>query len=141
MNSNSLRKGLMLAVLLLAPLRAAPIEGAVIVANDSVALESISLAALRDLYTGRTTYWQDGESVIIIVLAEKTDPALKEISGMEPSQFRTFWQRMVFSGRGRLPKTATDAAGVAALIAANKGAIAIVPADMVQPGAKQLQLK
>ncbi len=141
MNPNSLRTGLIFAWLLLAPLRAAPIEGAVIVANESVAIESISLAELRDLYTGRTAYWQGGESVVIVVLAERTDPVLKEISGMEPSQFRTFWQRMVFSGRGHQPKTATDAVGVATLIAANKGAIAIVPAETVPRGAKRLQLK
>jgi hypothetical protein len=60
---------------------------------------------------------------------------------MDASQFRTFWQRLVFSGRGQLPKKAEDADSLVALVAANKGAIALVPADAGLKDVKILDVK
>jgi hypothetical protein len=96
---------------------------------------------LKDIYTGKTAYWQGGQSVVIAVLAGKTDAALKEVSGMDASQFKTFWQRMVFSGRGQLPRKADDADALVALVAATKGAIALVPAEAGLTGVKTLEIK
>jgi hypothetical protein len=86
-------------------------------------------------------YWEGGQNVVIAVLAEKTDAALKEVSGMNASQFKTFWQRMVFSGRGQQPRKADDAASLVALVASTKGAIALVPADADLKGVKKLEVK
>ena len=141
MKSIFLKIGLAGAVLLAGVLQAAPITGAVVIANDGALDASIGAAALKDIYTGKTTYWRDGQSVTIAVLADKTDAALKEVSGMDASQFKTFWQRMVFSGRGQQPKKADDVAALVALVASTKGAIALVPADAVLKGVKVLEVK
>jgi ABC-type phosphate transport system substrate-binding protein len=120
------------AVLLAIVLPVAARDGSVIIANKSVPLDNLSAAALRNIYTGKTTYWPDGQSVVIAVQTEPADAAdttLKKISGMDASHFATFWQRMVFSGRGNEPKNAADAATLVAFVAATKGAIAVVPAD------------
>ena len=79
--------------------------------------------------------------MIIAVLPDKTDAALQQASGMEASQFKTFWQRLAFSGRGQEPKKAEDANALVALVAANKGAIAIVPADTALTGVKKIEIK
>ena len=110
-----LKIGLAGAMLLAGVLHASALDGVVVIVNKSVPVDSISAAALKDIYIGRTTYWPDGQSVSIAVLAEgtgdgKTDLALNEVSGMDAGQFKTFWQRMVFSGRGKQPKKAGDAA-------------------------------
>jgi hypothetical protein len=60
---------------------------------------------------------------------------------MDASQFKTFWQRLVFSGRGQLPKKADDAGSLVALVAATKGAIALVPAEAGLTGVKVLEVK
>ena len=60
---------------------------------------------------------------------------------MDASQFKTFWQRMVFSGRGQQPKKADDAASLVALVASTKGAIALVPADADLKGVKKIEVK
>jgi ABC-type phosphate transport system substrate-binding protein len=129
------------AALLACALEAAPMDGVVVIANKSVQPDSVTAAALKDVYTGRMTYWKDGQSVIIAVLADNTDAALKEISGMDDSQFRTFWQRLVFSGRGQQPRKADNAAALVALVASTKGAVAIVPADTETKGVKKLEVK
>ena len=76
-----------------------------------------------------------------VVLAGQTDAALAEVSGMDASHFKTFWQRMVFSGRGQQPKQADDAAALVKLVAVTKGAIALVPAEVELPGVKLLKVQ
>jgi ABC-type phosphate transport system substrate-binding protein len=139
-----LKTGLVGAVLLAGVLPAAARDDLVIIANKSVPLDHLSAASLRDIYIGKSTYWPDGQSVVIAVQTEPTgeaDAVLKKISGMDASHFATFWQRMVFSGRGNQPKNVEDAAALAALVAATKGAIAVVPADVQSRGVKLIEIK
>jgi ABC-type phosphate transport system substrate-binding protein len=140
-----LKVGLVCVVLLGGALRATALDGVVFIVNKSVPVDSIDAAALKDIYTGRTMYWPDGQSVGLAVLTDeiidKTDAALEEVSGMDASHFKTFWQRMVFSGRGRQPEKIGDTASLVAYVASTKGAIAIVSADAVLKGVKKLEVK
>ena len=126
-------------------LQASALDGVVVIANESVTVDNISAAALKDIYTGKTMYWPDGQSVGLAVLADgkydKTDAALEEASGMDASHFRTFWQRMVFSGRGQQPQKFGDAVSLVAFVASTKGAIALAPADANLKGVKKLEIK
>lgn len=124
---------------LFATVRCFALDG-VIIANEGVPASSLSAAALKDIYTGKTTFWDGGQAVTIIVM-DKTEPALKAVSGMDNSQFKTFWQRLAFSGRGQQPKKVDDAAALVALVASTKGAIAIAPADADLKGVKKIELK
>ena len=145
MKNISLKFGLACTLLLAGALQAAALDGVVVIANESVTVDSISAADLKNIYTGRTTYWPDGQSVKLAVLddqiTDKTDAAFEEISGMDASHFKTFWQRMVFSGRGQMPKEIGDTASLVAYVASTKGAIAIVPADAKLTGVKKLEVK
>jgi ABC-type phosphate transport system substrate-binding protein len=141
MKSPTLKFGLLLALMVAAAFRASALDGAVLIANSGVAADSLTAAALKDIYTGKTKYWDGGQAIIIAVIPDKTDTALQEASGMEASQFKTFWQRLAFSGRGQEPKKADDAAALVALVAATKGAIAIAPADAALTGVKKVEIK
>ena len=141
MKTISLKGGLVCAALLAGALPAAALEGVVVIANEGVPVGSLSATALKDIYNAKTAYWEDGQSVVIAVLANQTDAALKEVSGMNASQFKTFWQRLMFSGRGQQPRTADDAAALVAFVASTKGAIALVPADAGLKGVKTLEVK
>jgi hypothetical protein len=122
-------------------LHASPPANVRVIVNQGVRDGSISATALKNIYTGRTNYWDGGERVVIAVLTDRTDEALDEVSGMEASEFRTFWQRLVFSGRGEEPRRATDAASLVALVASTRGAIALVPADAPLKGVKILDVQ
>ena len=141
MKSFSLKLGLLCLVLGAGSFRAFALDGAVVIANSSVAADSLSADALKDIYTAKTKYWDGGQAIIIAVLPDKTDAALQQASGMEASSFKTFWQRLAFSGRGAEPKKADDAAALVALVASTKGAIAIVPADATLTGVKKIEIK
>lgn len=142
MKSKLLRFGLLCVMVLgLGALRAQALDGAVVIANSSVSVDSLSADALKDIYTGKTKYWDGGQAIIIAVLPDKTDAALEQASGMDSSSFKTFWQRLAFSGRGQEPKRADDAASLVALVASTKGAIAIAPADAALTGVKKIDIK
>lgn len=116
-------------------------DGFVVIANEGAPATSLTAAQLKDIYTGKTMYWDGGVAVTIVYIADKTDAALKEHSGMDTSAFKTFWQRLAFSGRGQAPKKADDAAAALALVASTKGAICIVPADADLKGVKKVEVK
>jgi len=139
--SFSFKVGLFITLLVAGPFRALALDGAVLIANSSVAADSLSAGELKDIYTAKTKYWEDGQAIIIVVLPDKTDAALQEASGMNGSQFKTFWQRLVFSGRGSEPKKADDAAALLAMVASTKGAIALMPADADLKGVKMIEVK
>ena len=141
MKSFLLKIGLGAALLATGTFSALGLEGAVVIANSDVAADSLSADALKDIYTAKTKYWGDGQAVIIIVLPGKTDAALQQASGMEASQFRTFWLRLTFSGRGQQPRKANDVAALMALVASTKGAIALVPADTKLKDVKKIEIK
>ena len=128
------------AVLLVLPcLPSLALDGVVIV-NDGVATATLDAAALKDIYTGKTMYWPGGQAVTIVVAGDKADAALEAASGMNASAFKTHWQRLAFSGRGQQPKKVDDVAAALAAVAANKGAIAVVPAGTEPAGVKKLEV-
>src|SRR5450432_3123202 len=141
MKLSSLKIGWVCGTLLVIAAPAAPLDGVVVIVNESVSVTNLSASALKDIYTAKTAYWDGGQAVTIAVLTDKTDAALKEVSGMDSSQFKTFWQRLTFSGRGKQPKKADNTAALVALVAATPGAVALVPANADLNGVKKLEIK
>jgi ABC-type phosphate transport system substrate-binding protein len=141
MKKTFFKLGVLSALLLLAVWRAFALEGFVVIANENAPASSLSAAQLKDIYTGKTTYWEGGQAIVIVYIGDKTDAALKEISGMDSSAFKTFWQRLAFSGRGQQPKKVEDSAAAIAAVSSTKGAIAIVAADTDLKGVKKIEAK
>jgi ABC-type phosphate transport system substrate-binding protein len=133
--------GLLAALLCVGAGRAHALDGAVVIANPGVPTDSLTANTLKDIYTGKTKYWEDGQAIVIVVLPDQTDGALQQVCGMDTSSFKTFWQRLVFSGRGRLPKKANDMSTLMEMVASTKGAIALAPANAELNGVKKLETK
>ena len=142
MKSTFLKIGLAWLLVLAFMLPAEALDGVVVIANKSVQVSGLSAEALKDIYTGKKAYWDNGETVVIIVVSGKPeDAAISDISGMDAGQFKTFWQRMVFSGRGQQPRRAYDTNSLVAMVAATKGAIAIVSTNTELKDVTTLQVK
>jgi ABC-type phosphate transport system substrate-binding protein len=136
-----LKIGLMVSYLVAGTLSALALDGAMLIVNPGVVTDSLSAKELKDIYTAKTKYWDDGQAIIIVVIPDKTDAALEQASGMDGNQFKTFWERLAFSGRGSEPERAGDTAALVAFVASTKGAIALVPADAALAGVKQIKIK
>ena len=116
------------------------LDGAVI-ANESVPAASLSADDLKNILTGKTKYWDGGEAIVIVYVEKGADGPLKEASGKSPSAFKTFWQRLAFSGRGQAPKKAKDVAAAVALVSSTKGAMAVVTSDAPTDGVKKIEIQ
>jgi len=141
MKSFLLKTGLLITLLSAGAFKVLALDGAVVIANPGVTVDSLSADELKDIYTARTKYWDNGQVIVIVVLPKKTDDALQQASGMEAGQFKTFWLRLAFSGRGSQPRKADDAVALVALVAETKGAIALVPPDADLKGVKIIEIK
>jgi hypothetical protein len=86
-------------------------------------------------------FWKGGVAIVIVV-CDGTDAAIEQVSGMNPSQFKTHWQRLGFSGRGKPPRKADNVASLVASVASTPGAIALAPAQAAElKGVVQMELK
>lgn len=140
MKQHPIGKRTVLALLALLPFAASALD-AVVIANEGVSATALDASALKDIYTGKTMYWEGGTGVVIIVAGDQANAALEAASGMNPSAFKTHWQRLGFSGRGQPPKKADDPAKAIEMVAGTKGAIAILPAGTEAKGVKILAVK
>jgi ABC-type phosphate transport system substrate-binding protein len=138
---NRVLQALLLSLALLAGVNRATAFDGVVIANESVSTASLTADALKDIFTGKTMYWEGGAAIVIIYVGDKTDAQLKEACGMEGSAFKTFWQRLAFSGRAKAPKRSDTVAAAVSEVASTKGAIAIVTADAKLEGVKKIEIK
>jgi len=114
---------LLAATLLASATWAAP----AIIVNASNA-DEIDSDMITSALVGKRKFWESGSEVVIAVL--KGDPesskALEEHAKMDEGRFRNHWQRLAFSGRGRMPKMFDDADELLDFVRDNAGAIAVV---------------
>lgn len=113
----------------------------VVVSNESAPAASLTADELKNILTGKTKYWDGGDAIIIVYVDGQTDAVLKEACGMDGSGFKTFWQRLAFSGRGSAPKKVDTVEEAVKTVASTKGAIAVVTADANTAGTKKIEVK
>lgn len=141
MKLNIVKSVVLAAALLFGSVASLVAQSADVVVNPEVKASTLDKNALKDIFLGKTAYWEGGQAVSIIVLTDKTDAALQETTGMSASQFKTHWQRLTFSGRGKQPKEADSAEKLMALVASTKGAVALIPSGTPLQGGKKLEIK
>lgn len=136
-----LKLGLLIVLSVAGTFSAPALDGALLIVNPSVVTESLSAKELKDIYTARTKYWDGGQAIVIVVMPDQTDAALEQASGMDGNQFKTFWERLAFSGRASEPERVGNTADLLAFVASTKGAIALVPNDAKLTGVKVIEIK
>lgn len=98
-----------------------------IIVNASNA-DEIDSDTITSALVGKRKYWESGSEVVIAVLKgdPETSKALEEHAKMDEGRFKNHWQRLAFSGRGRMPRMFDDARDLLAFVRGNDGAIAVV---------------
>ncbi len=119
--------GMALAVLMIAALtqRVEAASDVVIIANKAVASDSISGDALKMIYTGKTVTWESGGKVVLATLkkGETHEVFLKAHVKKTPQQFSAYWKKLVFTGKGKQPKSFKTEDELIAFVAKTDGAI------------------
>lgn len=137
-----MRVGMMLMGLLLFGSACTAFADYVVVANKSVSAEAISKSDAQSIFLGEKTKWDDGKPIEFAIFdSDLQRQFLQDVVGKSPSQFDSYWKRLVFTGKGSAPKTFSDAQKLLQYVAEHPGAVGYVPAGKVDASVKTISIK
>ena len=112
-----------------------------VIANPSVKVESISARELKSLYLGEKSSIH-GTRVEPVI--ERRGPAheafLRDYLGQTDDELQKYYEALVFTGRGSMPKTVSSDAEVVAYVAKTRGAIGYVGTGASVEGVRTLAI-
>jgi len=112
-----------------------------VIANPSVKVESLSARELKSLYLGEKSSI-NGTHVEPVI--ERRGPAheafLRDYLGQTDDELQKYYEALVFTGRGSMPKTVSSDAEVVAYVAKTRGAIGYVGTGASVEGVRTLAI-
>jgi len=110
-----------------------------VVVSAKSAVSSLDKSQVSDIFLGKAATYPDGSQAVPIEQAEGA--AVREefhnwVTDKSGSQLKSYWSKMVFSGKGNPPKEVANSAEVLKQIAANPNAIGYVEKGAVNATVK-----
>lgn len=116
-----------------------------VVVHGTNALDTITKAKVADLFLKRVTRWENGRPVTPVDQSEKNAVRAaftKDVLGKEVVWVKSYWQKMIFSGRATPPAELSTDTQVLELVRTNADAIGYVSESTAVPaGLKTLTVK
>ncbi len=112
------------------------------IANGSVDSSSLTRAQLKDIFLGVEVKWQNGQKIVLATLkglpVHKT--FLKEYIKKNPSQFKNYWRKMIFTGKGSLPQPLQSENELIAYVAGTRGAVGYISSSIRPDSVKVISI-
>jgi ABC-type phosphate transport system substrate-binding protein len=110
-----------------------------VIVSASNANSSLDKNTVSKIFLGKTKSFPDGSQAVPVDQDE--DSAAREsfsstILGKSDSQLKSYWSRLIFTGKGTPPKASGDDASVKALIAKNPNMIGYIDSSAVDASVK-----
>ena len=113
-----------------------------IICNKDVPDSSLSKSALRNTFLGKKTEWGDGQKITFVALkggdAHKT--FCKNYIKKSSAQFLSYWKKMMFTGKGQMPKFFKDEQEMLNFVANNEGAVGYISASVKSDQVKAMAI-
>ena len=115
-------------------------EPLVLIANEDVFDNELSLDQVRRIFLNKKSRWGDNSNIVLVVLrqGETHDAFLEKFVRKTPFQFRAFWKKLVFTGKGRSPRSFATEAELVDYVSMTSGAIGYVGKDAKLEGVKTI---
>jgi ABC-type phosphate transport system substrate-binding protein len=111
----------------------------VAVVASSSAITMLSKAQVTDIFLGKVSRFPNGTQAAPID-QEEGSPARDEFyatyAGKSPAQVKSYWARIIFTGRGQPPKAVLNSVEVRKLVAANPEAISYIERSALDSSVK-----
>jgi ABC-type phosphate transport system substrate-binding protein len=99
----------------------------VVIANKDVSETSMSKDKVKQIFLGKVVKWQDGSRIHFVTLkGDSHKDFLKEYIGRSEAQYKTYWKKILFTGKGSMPKSFDTEEEMAQYVANTAGAIGYV---------------
>ncbi len=134
-----------LALLMMISLAISPASagGIQVITSQSTPVDTIDDGTIKKVFLGKTKSWPDGNGVEFVILksGDVHDGFLKAYVKKSSSQFKTYWKKQVFTGKGKNPKSFDSESDLVTYISGKSGAIGYVSAGTDIAGSKILSEK
>jgi ABC-type phosphate transport system substrate-binding protein len=115
----------------------------VVIVHPQNRVTSVTRAFVADAYLKRTTRWADGETIRPVDLSARSNVRRRfsdDVLHRSVASVRSYWQRLIFSGRG-VPPVELDEDDVAAYVGRHRGAIGYVSGTAPVGRARVVELR
>ncbi len=115
----------------------------VVIGHPNLPINSISKTDLKNIFTGRKIAWSGDETIVVVILKKsKThDRFLSKYVNKTSSQFRSYWIRLVFSGKGVAPISLASEEDMVDYVSNTKGAIGYISSNTNNTGTKIISVE
>jgi len=113
----------------------------VVVVSSTSAITTLSKAQVTDIFLGKVSRFPDGTPAIPIDQVEGSpvrDEFYVTYAGKSPAQVKSYWSKIIFTGRGQPPKAVANDVEIRKLIAANPQTISYIERSAVDSTVKIL---
>ncbi len=90
--------------------------------------DTIDIDLIKKIYLGKTKKFPNGGQVIPMELntGETKEAFLKSVVGKSESQYKAYWSKLVFTGKGQAPRMADSDSDIIELVSNNPNLIGYV---------------
>jgi ABC-type phosphate transport system substrate-binding protein len=99
-----------------------------IIANKNVKDAAITKADLKEIFLGKKVQWADNTKIRFVTLKESGphETFLRTYINKSVQQYSNYWRQMVFTGKGRIPKSFSTSAEMIEYVSGTNGAIGYI---------------
>lgn len=115
-------------------------ETTIVICNKDISESSLDKANIIKVFLGKKTEWNDGQKIHFAVMkkSETHKAFLSQYIGKTSSQFRNYWRKRVFTGKGRAPQKMDSVETMIKFVKETSGAIGYIPANAFNDSVKKL---
>jgi ABC-type phosphate transport system substrate-binding protein len=116
-------------------------DDVVAVVSTKSPVKDLNATQVADIFLGKTSRFPDGSPAMPIDLSEESplrDRFYAVYTGKSPAQVKAHWSKIIFTGRGQPPRTASSTGEAKKLLAENPNAIAYIDASQVDSSLRVL---
>ena len=113
---------------------AAASEKFALVGNKDVP-DTLDKEDIKQIFLGKRTFWDRDRQITFVIFSKEGifNAFLKVYIGKTMDQYKNYWKKQVFTGKGRMPKAFEQSSDLSAYVAETSGAIGFLPEDDVNP--------
>lgn len=117
-------------------------DNVTIIANPSVSESALSSQKISKIYLGKKTTWDNGTKISFALLKGDThNHFLKSYIHKTDSQYKIFWKKQIFTGKGAPPQVFDSNKAMINFVAKTPGAIGYVSGDVKAANVKTITVE
>ena len=99
-----------------------------IVSNKTVGDTIMNRDDIKEIFLGKRVQWSDNSKIHIVTLQNPGlhNAFLKEFIKKSPKQYKNYWKKMVYTGKGKTPRKFGSVQDLLEYVAKTKGAIGYI---------------